>query len=82
MIITTYRCKSLEHKNTFWVLTEAISVQEGKKVVIHEYVDGTMGWASQFTTLDRAFAFWDCLERNEFDPKFALKTFKSENAPD
>jgi len=81
MILTTYRCHVIEHKETFWVITEGIAGAE-KKVVIHEYTKGLLGWASQFTTLDRALRFWDCLERNDFDPKFALKTFKLENDPE
>lgn len=81
MILTTYR---VEKFNTgfSWVLTEGISGPE-KKVVIHEYKpDGTLGWASQFSTLDRAFAFWKCLENNDFDTPRALLEFKMNNAPD
>lgn len=81
MILTAYRCHTIEHRNTYWVIIEGIAGPE-KKVVIHEYKDGILGWASQFADLDRALRFWDCLERNEFDPKYALKTFKLENDPE
>lgn len=75
MILTTYANYVLATNDDgssshYWTLVEGISSGD-KKVVIHEYKDGILGWASGFDDVTQAKMYWSFLVSAKFDTKRA-----------
>lgn len=58
----------------YWTLIEGLECGS-KKVVIHEYKDGILGWASGFDDVPQAKMYWSFLVSTKFDTTKARELY-------